>query len=161
MKSSSRYRLRAAPPHAAASTPKLSDADIADLDEGIALFNAGKFWESHEAWENIWRRHDEPWRFFIQGLIQAAAAHHQLRRGIRHGAIKHLKNALAKLDRAPEDFAGLALADFRRSLHALLHDVEAASPEDFDNMRSSEAARIVRLGGCKLFESKSSGLLAQ
>jgi len=92
----------------------------------VALFNAGKYWESHEAWEKIWRRHPEPWRFFVQGLIQAAAAHHQLRRGIRHGVLKHLHNALVKLDAAPPDFAGLALAPFREDLHSLLDRIEAS-----------------------------------
>lgn len=90
----------------------------------MALFNAGKFWESHEAWEQIWQRHDEPWRFFVQGLIQVAAGHNQIKRSIRHGAIKHLKNALVKLDVAPPDFAGLALGTFRDYLHALLERIE-------------------------------------
>jgi len=145
VKSSSQYRLKPAPPHAAASTPKLSEADIADLDAGIALFNSGKFWEAHEAWEQIWRRHDEPWRFFIQGLIQIAAAHHQLRRGIRHGVIKHLKNALAKLVAAPPDFGGLALADFRDAMQALLKQAEAADEAQFENMRRWDAPKLVRV----------------
>lgn len=92
----------------------------------MALFNAGKFWDAHEAWEKIWQRHAEPWRYFVQGLIQAAAAHHQLQRGIRHGVIKHLRNALVKLDAAPPDFAGLALEEFRVYLHHLLDSVEAS-----------------------------------
>jgi hypothetical protein len=96
------------------------------MAEGVALFNAGKFWESHEAWEKIWQRHSEPWRYFVQGLIQAAAGHHQLRRGIRHGVIKHLRNALVKLDAAPTDFAGLELAEFCAYLQRLLAVVEAA-----------------------------------
>jgi hypothetical protein len=95
------------------------------LVEGVNLFNAGAYWESHEAWEKVWQRHQEPWRYFVQGLIQAAAAHHQLRRGIRHGAIKHLRNALAKLDAAPDDFAGLALGRFRDYLHRLLAEIES------------------------------------
>jgi len=107
-------------------TPRLSDADRADLAEGVALFNAGQYWESHEAWEKIWQRHPEPWRYFVQGLIQAAAAHHQLQRGIRHGVIKHLRNALVKLEAAPADFAGLELAEFRRYLQKLLDNVEAS-----------------------------------
>jgi predicted metal-dependent hydrolase len=141
----SQYRLKPAPPHAAASTPKLSEADVADLDEGIALFNAGKFWEAHEAWEQIWRRRDESWRFFIQGLIQIAAAHHQLRRGIRHGAIKHLKNALAKLDSAPKDFVGLSLDRFRQRMHALLHEIEFASPEDFEKLQRGAWTKLGRM----------------
>jgi hypothetical protein len=125
-KSSSRYRLKPPPRDAGRHTPQLSEQDRADLVEGVALFNAGKYWESHEAWEKIWRRHPEPWRYFVQGLIQAAAAHHQLQRGIRHGVIKHLSNALVKLDVAPADFAGLALAPFCERLHQLLNEVEAS-----------------------------------
>jgi len=95
----------------------------------VALFNAGEFWESHEAWEKIWQRHPEPWRYFVQGLIQAAAAHHQLQRGIRHGVIKHLHNALVKLEAAPPDFAGLNLGPFRGYLRQLLGAVETARLE--------------------------------
>jgi len=91
----------------------------------VALFNAGQYWESHEAWEKIWKRHSEPWRYCVQGLIQAAAAHHQLRRGIRHGVIKHTLNALLKLEAAPPDFANLALEEFRAYLRRLLAAVEA------------------------------------
>jgi uncharacterized protein len=99
------------------------------LAEGVALFNAGKYWDSHEAWEKIWQRHPEPWRYFVQGLIQAAAAHHQLQRGIRHGVIKHLHNALVKLEAAPPDFGGLNLGPFRGYLHQLLGAAETASLE--------------------------------
>lgn len=101
------------------------------MAEGVALFNAGEYWESHEAWEKIWQRHPtQPWRYFVQGLIQAAAAHHQLQRGIWHGVIKHLHNALAKLDVAPDNFGGLALDDFRAYLHELLHTVERRKMEN-------------------------------
>jgi predicted metal-dependent hydrolase len=93
----------------------------------MRLFNAGQYWEAHEAWEKIWQRHREPWRYFIQGLIQAAAAHHQLRRGIKHGVIKHLRNALAKLDAAPAEFAGLAIDRFREYLHRLLVQSESSN----------------------------------
>lgn len=44
---------------------------------GIDLFNYGYWWEAHEAWEVIWvaaGRHTKT-GFFIQGLIQIAAAH--------------------------------------------------------------------------------------
>jgi predicted metal-dependent hydrolase len=112
------------------------------LHEGLARFNAGKFWEAHEAWEQIWRRHAEPWRFFIQGLIQAAAGHHQLRRGIHHGAVKHLKNALAKLEVAPPDFAGLAMEEFRAQLRKLVAEIEHVAPEEFGAYKNLAAARL-------------------
>ncbi|MGH7492019.1 MAG: DUF309 domain-containing protein [bacterium] len=136
------YRLRPAPPNAARLTPKLSEEDRADLRHGVALFNAGEFWEAHEAWEKIWQRHAEPWRYFIQGLIQAAAAHHQWRRGIRHGTIKHLKNALAKLETAPPGLAGLDLGRFLEYLRRLLSGFEATSRRDWAQFEKEKCEGI-------------------
>lgn len=45
--------------------------------EGIDLFNRGLFFESHEAWEEIWRSTTPEPRHLFQGLIQVAAAMHQ------------------------------------------------------------------------------------
>jgi predicted metal-dependent hydrolase len=145
-KSLSQYRLKR-PPHDAAlqHTPRLSEEDRADLAEGVALFNVGKYWDAHEAWEKIWQRHQEPWRYFVQGLIQAAAAHHQLQRGVRHGVIKHLHNALVKLEAAPDDLGGLALDEFRVYLHALLDAVETASLERVPPLLQ---LRFIQKGDC-------------
>ena len=43
---------------------------------GVALFDAGAFWEAHEAWEEIWRvtPSDVPDHHLLKGLIQCAAA---------------------------------------------------------------------------------------
>lgn len=41
---------------------------------GIELFNERKFWEAHDAWEQVWRGREEDGRIFLQGIIQAAAA---------------------------------------------------------------------------------------
>ena len=46
--------------------------------QGIDLFNRGLFFESHEAWEEIWRSTSPEPRDLFQGLIQVAAALHQL-----------------------------------------------------------------------------------
>jgi predicted metal-dependent hydrolase len=55
-----------------------TNQDWEDFNRGIQLFNAGKFWHAHEAWEQVWRRHHEDSRLFMQGLIQMAAAFHLL-----------------------------------------------------------------------------------
>src|SRR5258708_1315259 len=39
--------------------------------KGIELFNACEFFESHEAWEELWQQDFGPSRKFLQGLIQA------------------------------------------------------------------------------------------
>jgi predicted metal-dependent hydrolase len=85
----------------------LTTAEEAHLAHGIALFNSGKFWEAHEAWEKIWMNHPEDGRFFIQGLIQLAAAYHQLGREVYRGAVIHLKQAQERLKLFPSDFLGI------------------------------------------------------
>jgi len=64
----------------------LSEEEHAFLQEGCDLFNDGRFWHAHEAWEAMWnglkRRHaPEQEILLVQGLIQTAALllHHQRR----------------------------------------------------------------------------------
>lgn len=58
---------------------KQHDPDLATrLQPGVGLFNACRFWDAHEAWEDVWRDPAtyEADRRFVQGLIQVAAALH-------------------------------------------------------------------------------------
>lgn len=56
--------------------------------QGIELFNRCDFFESHEAWEEIWQQDFGPDRKFYQGLIQAAVALHHFGNGNIRGAKK-------------------------------------------------------------------------
>lgn len=67
--------------------------------EGIELFNHGRFFESHEAWEEIWRSTTPEPRDLFQGLIQVAAAMHQFLGLKRNEApIKTLAKARGRLE---------------------------------------------------------------
>ena len=46
--------------------------------EGIDLFNQGRFFAAHEAWEEIWRSTTPEPRELFQGLVQVAAGLHQI-----------------------------------------------------------------------------------
>ena len=115
--------------------PEMSPEDLDDFKRGIDLFNAGEFWESHEAWEFIWKRHKEPSRIFFQGLIQLAASHHQLQRGIYHGVVKHYNNAYLKLAQFPDAFLGIDVGAIKRKIQEGLAEAERLGAErlkDFD-----------------------------
>jgi|SRR5581483_11998063 len=86
------------------------------LKEGVDLFNAGRFFECHEAWERVWLRSPEPEKTTIQGLIQAAVAILHLERGNRAGAASLGAKAMEKLARAPADFGGIDMDHLRGSL---------------------------------------------
>jgi hypothetical protein len=69
-----------------------------DLAHGAALFDAGAYWEAHEAWESAWRRERLPWQ---QGLVQVAAALYKLveKKDVQ-AARRILGRAISKLDGA-------------------------------------------------------------
>ena len=59
--------------------PDLSHAERRRLfQEGIDLFSRGEFFLAHEAWEEIWRSTTPEPRELFQGLVQVAAALHQI-----------------------------------------------------------------------------------
>ena len=58
------------------------------LQEGIALFNSGLYWEAHEAWEGDWMPDRKgPDSGFYKGLIQVAAGCLHYTRRNRRGAV--------------------------------------------------------------------------
>ncbi len=70
----------------------------------MELFNRGRFWHAHEAWEVVWLAERGEEREFLQGLIQLAAAYHHLQRGTLRGAVRLFDAALRRLAPFPEGF---------------------------------------------------------
>ncbi len=112
--------------------PEMSEEDRADFERAVSLFNRGEYWESHEAWELVWRRHPEPSRIFFQGLIQLAAAYHQLRRGIYHGVVKHFNNAGLKLGQFPDRFLGVDVGALKRAIREGVKEAERLGEEGLE-----------------------------
>jgi uncharacterized protein len=81
------------------------------FERGLAHFNARRFFEAHEIWEEIWLVEDEPEKTFLQGIIQIAAAFHHYCRGNSDGAESLLAAGIVKISRFPADYHGLALAE--------------------------------------------------
>ena len=95
----------------------MTERDWKDFGKGIDLFNEGKFWHAHEAWEEVWKRHSEDERLFLQGLIQAAAAYHQLTTdGNYRGLLNNFEKARAKLDVFVPEYLGVSLGSLLLSI---------------------------------------------
>ena len=82
---------------------------------GARLFDAGAFFEAHEAWEERWLvETNETRRRLLQGLIQVAAAFHKLIvMGSADSASRLLAKGLAKLDSSPANIGGMSVCVFR------------------------------------------------
>src|SRR5215471_14748691 len=81
----------------------------AGFRHGVALFNRGRYFDAHEALEDVWRPSAGEPRRCLQGLVQVAVALHHASRGNRAGATSVLARALRNLHPYPEHFGGVAL----------------------------------------------------
>ena len=77
------------------------------FSQGVSLFNAARYYEAHEIWEDLWRILDVPEREFLQGLIQAAVGLHHLGSQNFIGADGQLTKSLAKLRKFPGGYYGI------------------------------------------------------
>jgi predicted metal-dependent hydrolase len=64
---------------------------------GSKLFNKRLFFETHEEWEESWRRAEGGRRELLRGLIQIAVGYEHMKRGNRVGARSLLKQGVRRL----------------------------------------------------------------
>jgi predicted metal-dependent hydrolase len=104
--------------------------DAEDFDRGRDLFNRGRFFDAHEAWEKLWLRAHGARRLFLQGLIQiAAGCHKAYERGDRRGCAALVSAGLEKISR---EGLPTELSEFSERLDGLITRMrarEAASEE--------------------------------
>lgn len=74
---------------------------------GFELFSRGKYFESHEVWEELWRQNRDEMRDYYKALIQVGAAFHHLTRGRISACRKILETATAYLTCYPKITLGL------------------------------------------------------
>jgi predicted metal-dependent hydrolase len=92
---------------------------------GLRLYYQGRYWDSHEAWEEIWRESEGPLRHFFQGLIQVDAAVIHTQRGHWSGVANLLARSLGHLEQCPDRLLGMDVARLRDQLHAYRAEILA------------------------------------
>ena len=95
---------------------------------GIQLFNEGKFFECHEAWEIVWLKADGVEREFLHAMIQAAAALLHAQRGNLKGAQSVGARAVSKLEQLPAVMMQVETREFLLSFKRFLAVTNAAFP---------------------------------
>ncbi len=96
----------------AQSVNRVIDARSPQFVHGKRLFDAGYYWEAHEAWEGLW--HAEGRRGatadLLKGLIKLAAAGVKVREGQEHGVRTHAARAAESFAAARAQGAPASLA---------------------------------------------------
>jgi uncharacterized protein len=108
---------------------------------GMSLYNEGEFYEAHEQWEILWlAEQDDATRLFLQGLIQLTSAFHKLFGQRRpDGAARLLERALAKLDRYPRAYLGIALGPLRDGARLCQNAMTELARKELDPERFNRA----------------------
>src|SRR5690242_13966201 len=83
---------------------------LARFEEGATLFNAGQYFDCHEAWEDVWRELHGDERRFVQGLIQIAVGLYHASRWNVAGARGLFARAVARLEGFAPDYGGVQVS---------------------------------------------------
>lgn len=105
------------------------------LLEGIRLFNAGEFFECHEALEDIWHEEREPIRYLYQGILQIGVGFHHLRNRNFRGATLLLRDGIEKTRYFTPECMGIRtveLCDQAQVCLDLLHALGKERIAEFD-----------------------------
>ncbi|GMU23064.1 MAG: hypothetical protein AMXMBFR13_31470 [Phycisphaerae bacterium] len=102
------------------------EEERAIYEAGLAHFNAGEFFEAHEAWEDAWNGTSGRRSDFYRGLIQMAVVWEHYRRRNGLGVRKVFATARQLWQDLPGVYMGLDLREFERKMATRLADVLAA-----------------------------------
>jgi len=105
----------------------LRPPEAALLRRAVHEFNRGEYFECHETLEDLWNVLDGVPKRAVQGVLQTAVGFLHAERGNRLGAVKLLRDGIAKLEdpHAPASI-GLTLDGWLESVRACLARVEVA-----------------------------------
>ena len=100
--------------------------------KGIALFNAGSYFEAHEELELAWKEEAGPVREVYRGILQVAVAYLQITRRNYRGALKMFLRLRQWLDPLPERCLGVDVAQLRADALRAREALEALGPDRLD-----------------------------
>ncbi len=112
------------------------------LDEGIRLFNQGRWFEAHEVLERAWLDEPSALRRLYQGILQVGVGLHHARRGNLVGALSLLDRGMSLL--APFEPSRLGVDVERLVREAAAARRALAAPGGLEGYDWSQAPRVHR-----------------
>ena len=94
------------------------------LYKALNLFNSHKWYEAHDAFEEIWNSVDGDERQIIQGILQVSVSQFHLSKGNLNGATILLGEGLGRIKTRTKINLGIDLDEFCRCLEILLKKLQ-------------------------------------
>ena len=99
----------------------------ARLREGIRLFNAGRYFESHESLEDFYLHTEEAHKPFLEGLIELAAAFRLFSDfGEVKGPVRMIRQSLIRLENYQPTYLGVRVKRLIQTMEPWAERIEAA-----------------------------------
>ncbi len=97
--------------------------------QGLRLFNAGHYFEAHEALEDAWNAESGKVRDLYRGILQIAVSYLHILRGNYNGAVKVHERSQKWMRDWPEVCRGIHVGKLRRDAQAVIVEVERLGME--------------------------------
>ena len=98
--------------------------------EGLRLFNAGEYFEAHEALEDAWNAEPGKVRELYRGILQIAVVYLHITRGNYNGAVKVYGRSQRWMREWPEICRGIEVERLRRDAEAAINEVRRLGMEN-------------------------------
>jgi len=121
----------------------------ARLREGIRLFNAGRFFDSHEILEDFYQEAEAANKSFLEGLIELAAAF-RLYTDFDEvkGPVRMIYQAVIRFENYQSAYLGIKVKDLSESMEAWAKEAEAAAGKPISSVPK------IRLQGFVFFHER-------
>ncbi len=96
---------------------------------GLRLFNAGEYFEAHEALETAWRAETGPVRELYRGILQVGVAYYKIQQGKFAGACKLFARAQGWLAPFPDVCRGIQVQRLRQDAAAAEQELLRLGPQ--------------------------------
>jgi len=97
--------------------------------EGLRLFNAGKYFEAHEALEDAWNAEEGDAKNLYQGILQIAVTYHHITRGNYSGALKVHERSQKWLNGLPDICKGIHVRQLQNDAKKVMHELQRPGAE--------------------------------
>lgn len=96
---------------------------------GLRLFNAGRYFEAHEALEEAWKEEPGKVRDLYRGILQTAVVYLHVSRGNYNGALKVYGRSQKWMRGWPEICRGIHVGQLRQDAEAVIEEVKRLGME--------------------------------
>lgn len=116
-----------------------------EAEEGIRLFNEGKYFVAHESFEAAWHIEPDPDRRLYQGILQAGIAYMHARNCYAKGVFSMYERSRVWTAPWPANCRTIDVGKFRSDLENLVNEVKRLGPEGLDQLNPNLFTQIKRV----------------